>query len=128
MAASIGSRHCSGASEEGRWFDVPEWVTVARTEEVAGGDLFGASVDGEDVFVVKVDDQYRVLGATCTHAGCNLADDGERESGWAVTCLCHGSIFDLKTGEAIGLPAKEPLLVYEVRVEGEEVQAARPGS
>ena len=43
--------------------------------------------------------------------GCSLADDGELE-GDTVTCQCHGSVFDLSTGEAIGPPATEPVAVY----------------
>jgi 3-phenylpropionate/trans-cinnamate dioxygenase ferredoxin subunit len=57
--------------------------------------------------------------------GCSLADDGEPE-GDSVTCQCHGSVFDLSTGEAIGPPATEPVAVYSVRVEGDEIQVARP--
>jgi nitrite reductase/ring-hydroxylating ferredoxin subunit len=43
-----------------------------------------------------------------------------------VTCGCHGSVFDLETGEAVGPPADQPLTLYEVRVEGDEVQVAAP--
>jgi nitrite reductase/ring-hydroxylating ferredoxin subunit len=42
-------------------------------------------------------------------------------------CGCHGSIFDLTTGEAVGPPAEDPEPVYLVRVEGDEVQVAPPG-
>lgn len=43
-----------------------------------------------------------------------------------MTCQCHGSVFDLSTGEAIGPPATEPVSVYRVRVEDDEIQVARP--
>jgi 3-phenylpropionate/trans-cinnamate dioxygenase ferredoxin subunit len=33
----------------------------------------------------------------------------------------HGSCFDLRTGEPTNLPATEPVSVYPVRVEGEDV-------
>ncbi|HYX94846.1 MAG TPA: hypothetical protein VE823_07250 [Geodermatophilus sp.] len=33
----------------------------------------------------------------------------------------HGSCFDLRTGEPTNLPATEPVDVYPVRVEGEDV-------
>jgi 3-phenylpropionate/trans-cinnamate dioxygenase ferredoxin subunit len=41
--------------------------------------------------------------------------------------MCHGSIFDLATGEAIGPPAEEPVPVFDVRIEGDEVQVAPRG-
>jgi len=105
---------------------MPEWTTVARAGDVAEGAMAGGTVDGADVLVANVGGEYRAIGAICTHAGCNLVDDGELEDG-TVSCLCHGSIFDLKTGEAVGPPAEEPEPTYQVRVEGDEVQVAPPG-
>ncbi|MGH2990849.1 MAG: Rieske (2Fe-2S) protein [Solirubrobacterales bacterium] len=102
---------------------MPEWTTVASTADVTEGTMTGATVNGEDVLVANVGGDYRAIGAICTHAGCNLADDGELEDG-EVMCGCHGSIFDLQTGEAVGPPAEEPEPVYQVRAEGSEVQVA----
>jgi nitrite reductase/ring-hydroxylating ferredoxin subunit len=42
--------------------------------------------------------------------------------------MCHGSIFDLQTGEAVGPPAAQAVPVYEVRVEGNEIQVAVPAT
>jgi 3-phenylpropionate/trans-cinnamate dioxygenase ferredoxin subunit len=50
---------------------------------------------------------------------CSL-DDGELVDG-QVQCLCHGSVFDLTTGEPTELPATEPIRVYPVRVEADDV-------
>ena len=38
-----------------------------------------------------------------------------------VECWLHGSCFDLRTGEPTNLPATEPVDVYPVRVDGEDV-------
>jgi nitrite reductase/ring-hydroxylating ferredoxin subunit len=103
-----------------------EWTTAARAADLPEGKKIGVAVDGEDVLVANVGGEYRAVGATCTHAGCNLADDGDLENG-SVSCMCHGSEFDLATGEAIGPPADEPLTVYQVRLEGDEIQIAPPG-
>jgi nitrite reductase/ring-hydroxylating ferredoxin subunit len=103
--------------------EVPEWSTVASTGDIGEGQIADGTCDGEDVMVANVGGEYRAVGATCTHAGCNLAYDGDLE-GDTVVCGCHGSIFDLKSGEAVGPPAEEPVPVYQVRVEGDEVQVA----
>jgi nitrite reductase/ring-hydroxylating ferredoxin subunit len=102
-----------------------DWTTAAKAADLPDGEKVGATVNGEDVLVANVGGRYLALAATCTHAGCNLADDGELE-GDEVSCMCHGSIFDLESGEATGPPADEPLTVYQVRVEGDEVQVAPP--
>ena len=92
---------------------------------MAEGEITGGTVAGEEVLVVNLGGRYRAVGATCTHAGCSLVDDGQVDAG-TVTCDCHGSVFDLETGEAVGPPADQPLTLYEVRVEGDEVQVAAP--
>jgi glycine betaine catabolism B len=103
-----------------------DWVTIAKTDEVAEGEMIGTTIDGVELLVAKVDGEYRAIGSVCTHEGGDLAE------GWIdgreVTCPLHGSMFDLATGEAVGPPAEEPVPVFEVRVDGNEVQVARPGT
>ena len=55
----------------------------------------------------------------CSHAQIPLSEgdvgDGE------IECYLHGSRFDLRTGEPIGLPATEPVPIYRCIVEGNDV-------
>ena len=56
----------------------------------------------------------------------NWVSDGELE-GHIVTCPWHFTPFDVKTGEAQeGGVTDDPIPVYEVRVEGDEVQIRKP--
>jgi nitrite reductase/ring-hydroxylating ferredoxin subunit len=106
---------------------VPEWTTVVRVEDLPEGEMLGTMIDGVDVLVANVHGEYRAIGSECTHAGCKLHEDGELDEGeGVVTCLCHGSVFDLQTGEAVGPPAEEAVPVYRVRVAGGQIQVARP--
>jgi nitrite reductase/ring-hydroxylating ferredoxin subunit len=105
---------------------MPEWVTVAKTEDVPEGEMIGATVDGLDLLVANVGGQYRAIGSVCTHEGGPLADGDLYDS--IVTCPWHGSEFDVGTGEAVTAPAMEPEPVYEVRVEGDEIQVGKPAS
>ena len=38
-----------------------------------------------------------------------------------LMCPVHGGEFDARTGEAITLPAMEPLAVHDVRIDGDEI-------
>ena len=58
----------------------------------------------------------------CSHAEVPLSE-GEVEDG-TVECWLHGSRFDLRTGKPTGLPATEPVPVYPVRVDGDDVFVA----
>lgn len=103
-----------------------EWVTVAKMDEVPEGEMIGTEVDGAALLVANVGGEYRAIGSVCTHAEGPL-HEGELEDR-TVTCPWHGSVFDLETGEASGPPATEPVPVYQVRVEGDEIQVAKPAA
>jgi nitrite reductase/ring-hydroxylating ferredoxin subunit len=103
---------------------VSEWTTVANTEDVPEGEMVGATVDGVDLLVANVGGEYCAIGAVCSHEGGPLAD-GDLYNG-IVTCPWHGSEFNVETGEVETPPATEPQPVYEVRVEGDEIQVASP--
>lgn len=56
---------------------------------------------------------------TCTHQAASLAD-GWLE-GCEVECPLHAAVFDLRTGEADGLIAREPLRTHAVAVEDGQI-------
>ncbi len=60
---------------------------------------------------------FHAFDATCPHQGCavNQAVDGE------LKCPCHGSRFDLSTGDVLEGPAQSGLSEIAVRVEGDRV-------
>jgi nitrite reductase/ring-hydroxylating ferredoxin subunit len=105
---------------------MPEWVTVAKTGDLPEGEIIGTAVGGHDLLVANVGGRYRAIGSTCTHEGGPLAEGDLYDS--IVTCPWHGSEFDVETGAVETPPATEPQPVYEVRVEGDAVQIAKPGS
>ena len=57
---------------------------------------------------------------TCTHRGCSLGDG--KLDGSTVQCACHGSRFDVTTGEVVRGPAEDPVRSYPVHVANGEVQ------
>jgi 3-phenylpropionate/trans-cinnamate dioxygenase ferredoxin subunit len=62
---------------------------------------------------------FYAIADECSHASIPLSEgdvgDGE------IECYLHGSRFDLRTGEPIGLPATEPVPIYRCIVEGSDV-------
>jgi 3-phenylpropionate/trans-cinnamate dioxygenase ferredoxin subunit len=76
-----------------------------------------------DVAIVNFDGQVFAIEDVCSHAEVALTDGEVEEFDGAPTieCALHGSCFDLRTGEPTNLPATEPVPVYPVRVEGDDV-------
>ena len=76
-----------------------------------------------DIAVVNFEGEIFAIEDVCSHAEVPLTDGEVEEFNGAPTieCALHGSCFDLRTGEPTNLPATEPVPVYPVRVEGDDV-------
>ncbi len=102
-----------------------EFQTVARASEMAPGEMKLVDVDGEEVVIANVDGEYFAFSNTCTHEGGPLVE-GELD-GDIVTCPWHSTPFNVRTGEALeGGVTDDPVSVYEVRFEGDDIQIRKP--
>ena len=82
-----------------------------------------AEYDGT-VFLVSHDRRFldNVVTSTIVSEGAGKWREYEGDvEDCTVECWLHGSRFDLRTGDAINLPATEPVPVYAVKVEGDAV-------
>jgi len=67
------------------------------------------------------DEGFRVVDAICSHAHYFL-DEGEVDPDLeTIECPKHGSTFDLNTGRPRSLPATQPVEVFPVKVENDDV-------
>ena len=98
-----------------------EFVTATKTSEIPAGSVTAIDVRGIRIAVANVDGTYYAFDDECTHEQCSLATEGELE-GTTVTCTCHGSEFDVRTGKVLAPPATQPVKVYPVRVAGDALQ------
>ena len=95
-------------------------VKVCTTSEIADNTMKSFDIEGEPILLARVDGQYYAIADTCTHAMAYLSE-GELLEGCRVQCPDHAAVFDLKTGEALALPAAAPVEVYSVVVEGDDI-------
>ncbi|MEA2682088.1 MAG: catalase [Chloroflexota bacterium] len=86
----------------------PRALEAAR--DLAPGAMRAVEVGDARVAVANVDGTLRAFQDTCTHRGCSLTDG--TLSGGIVTCPCHGSQFDVGTGEVVRGPASERLATF----------------
>jgi nitrite reductase/ring-hydroxylating ferredoxin subunit len=95
-------------------------MTGFTLDQLGGRELAAFDVSGTRIAIANVAGRFYAFGNTCTHQGCSLAD-GDLEA-TIVTCPCHGSQFDVTTGEVVRGPAGEPVRSYPVRLEGDALQ------
>jgi len=97
-----------------------DWITVARTGELAPGQWRVVEADGTRIVVFNIAGEYFALEDVCTHDG-GLLTGGRIVDGW-IECPRHGARFCIRTGAALGPPAYEPTAAFPVRVEDGAVQ------
>jgi 3-phenylpropionate/trans-cinnamate dioxygenase ferredoxin subunit/naphthalene 1,2-dioxygenase system ferredoxin subunit len=91
---------------------------VGTVKELEYTPLKGVVVDGKEILIVKAGTKIFAIGNKCTHMGCKLSS-GKLE-GETVRCPCHGSMFNVMTGDVVKGPAKKPEPSYTVTVEKDE--------
>ena len=98
------------------------WHAVASLEEAErAAPWLAATVAGTDLVLARLGDTWFAAQARCTHAGCAFADDATLEDA-TIVCSCHGSEFDLRSGEVQRGPAEYDLRVFPVRVAGDRLE------
>ncbi|MEV8268124.1 non-heme iron oxygenase ferredoxin subunit [Microbacterium sp. NPDC076911] len=77
-------------------------------------------VDGVAIsLVLDSNGEVHAIGDTCTHGDVSLSEgfvDGD-----TLECWAHGSAFSLITGKPLNLPAFEPVPVFVVTIDGDDV-------
>ncbi|HZD78835.1 MAG TPA: Rieske 2Fe-2S domain-containing protein [Actinomycetota bacterium] len=93
-----------------------EWMTVGEAGDVAEGDVNSYSVGDRSVAVANVDGKLFAFDDVCSHQQCSLSEGDLDDT--VIECPCHGSQFDVTTGDVVEGPAADPIDTFEVR-EGE---------
>lgn len=112
------SHESAEAVEPDPEYHEPVFHRVARSGQIPDGYVRRFYVGELECAVARLRGEVHATSNYCTHLDCllssgKLVDDG-------IRCSCHGSVFDLETGEPIYPPATVPIQVYPVReVDGE---------
>src|SRR6185437_13555871 len=96
--------------------DLKNGIPIASIPE--GGKLVG-TVDGEEVLLIRIRNQFFAVGAYCTHYHGPLVDGLVVNE--EVRCPWHHACFSLRTGEALRAPALDPIPCWRVEQAGEKI-------
>ena len=95
------------------------FIPLCKVGDVAdpGKELF--EIDDRFVVLFHLDGEWHALDDCCTHDGGPLCE-GQIE-GFQIICPRHGARFDIRTGQAMTMPAIHATYYHEVKVEGDDV-------
>ena len=94
-------------------------VRLCGTDDVPLNEVKRFEVNDKRIALYHLPLGFFATDDTCSHEEYSLSegfvDDG------TVECPEHGAVFDIETGKALTLPATQPVKVYRVVVNGDEV-------
>ncbi len=105
-------------------------VRVCSISDLAEGTARRFDVDGARICVVRLPDAgdghhgWYAIGDECSHADFSLAEGDVWPDECEIECPKHGSTFSVTTGEPQTLPATQPVPVYNVNIEGDDVMVS----
>ena len=91
-----------------------EFVEIAPASELPNGERLFVDLGDNPIVIFNIAGQLFAIGDICTHDNGPLGD-GVIE-GYNVVCPRHGAEFDVRTGQAVQMPAVIDIPAYPVQV------------
>jgi len=91
-----------------------EYVEIASASELPNGGRLFVDIGDKPIVIFNIAGQFFAIGDVCSHDDGPLGD-GTLES-FNIVCPRHGAEFDLRTGQAMQMPAVIDIPAYPVRV------------
>ena len=96
-----------------------DYLLACSLADLDDGAVKPVVLGGVPVAVVRSEGEVYAIHDVCSHANVALSE-GEVED-QTIECWLHGSRFDLVTGRPTGLPATQPVPVYPVKIDGDDI-------
>ncbi len=90
---------------------------VCKVDELEVGKAKRLDIGGKPVYVVRLKEGYRVFSGICTHLGCIIRWEEQKER---FFCPCHKGVY-AKDGRVLKGPPPRPLDRYKVEVKNDLV-------
>jgi 3-phenylpropionate/trans-cinnamate dioxygenase ferredoxin subunit len=90
-------------------------IKTLKTSELSLNSSKVINLSDKQIALFNHGGEYYALDDMCSHAEASLSEGDVYDC--KVECPLHGAEFDLKTGDAVTLPATKPVNKYKVNVE-----------
>jgi len=102
------------------------FIKVAQVSDLKTGEMIAVTIGDDQVLLSNIEGTFHAIDDVCSHAYACLSDgdiDGEE-----VACPLHGGSFNATTGAPMNPPAEEPLRVFQIKIEGDDIFVAPPAN
>ncbi len=101
-----------------------EFYEIAPASELPNGERLFIEIEDKPIVLFNVGGQIFAIADTCTHDDGPLGD-GDLD-GHNIACPRHGAEFDIRTGQAVAMPAVVDIPAYPVKIESGSIWLGIP--
>jgi 3-phenylpropionate/trans-cinnamate dioxygenase ferredoxin subunit len=95
-------------------------IKACRTDQLKPGEALRLNLT-PPIALYRLNDGYYATEDTCSHAHASLAAGDIDLEECTVECPYHASLFDIRTGQVLALPASRPVKTYQVKIVDNDV-------
>lgn len=99
---------------------------LCSKSEINSGEAKVFEIGDHILALAQIEDEYFCIDDTCSHEKFSLGQGEVDIRECTIECSKHGSLFDLKTGEALTLPAIKPVNCYQLSFEDDDIFVELP--
>ena len=96
------------------------WVKIGSVKDFETTNCIVVQIKDTEIAVFKIEERFYAIENKCSHRAAPLSEGALM--GMEVRCPWHGAKFDLLSGKALCLPAREGLKVFSVRNTNNEIE------
>ncbi len=101
---------------------MPQIIDVCPVSELQPGDMRLVEFDDLEIGVFNCAGTVYAIEDRCSHDDGPLVEGELDQEQCTIECPRHGSLFDLKTGKPLTLPAYVPVDTFPVIIEDETIK------
>ncbi len=101
---------------------MPETIDVCSISELAPGEMRMVEWEDLEIGVFNCAGTVLAIEDRCSHDDGTLIDGELDQAACTIECPRHGSVFDLRTGKPMTLPAYVPVDAFPVIIEDETIK------
>ena len=90
------------------------YYRITPVNEFPEGERLFLQIEDQPIVIFKIAGEFLATGDICSHDGGEIGD-GEI-IGEEIVCARHGARFNIRSGEAMSLPAVTAIPVYPIRI------------
>src|SRR5581483_9097269 len=105
---------------------MPNLVKLASLGDLPENSVSAIEYAGQRIAIYRVGGAIYATTDNCQHEYEELSEGYLDTDDCTIECPLHGSPFDIRTGAVLSLPAYEPIAVYPVHIEGDDVMVELP--